>query len=827
MRTLVALLGVAIAALFVAAAEQGPSELVLQVILLDSREKAEQIRLRIQAGEPFESLARENSVDPTAADGGNLGKVSVSGLRTDLREALKGLGPGQVTGVVPMPTGYMILKIVPEPEQLVVYVSGFEEVLHFFSKLPKPENYHQSLKTICELKRQAVSSAIQEMEGHRKAGPDWRQSMNAHHTLANLWAYQGNMAKAIEHFQEAYRIAETQGLKDYQLALQEKLAIAYLRQGEVENCLQNHNALSCIFPLRPEARHKLVTGSENAVTWFLKYLASNPADLEVKWLLNIAAMTLGKHPDGIPKDHLIPPAAFESADSIGRFLEIAPALGLTRRNTAGGAVMDDLDNDGRLDIAISVVDACEPMSYYHNNGDGTFADWTMRAGLSGQLGGINLNQTDYNNDGWLDLFVMRGGWEFPMRNSLLRNNRDGTFTDVTIEAGLAQPAYPTSTAAWGDFDNDGRVDLFVGNENAPGQLFRNKGDGAFVDVAKQAGVDRISYAKGAVWGDYDNDGFPDLYLSNFGQPNFLYHNNRDGTFTEVARQLGVEKPLFSFPAWFFDYDNDGWLDLFVSSYVRSVADIAAGYLKLPARGESIRLYRNTGKGTFADVTKEVGLDRISMAMGANFGDADNDGYLDIYLGTGSPSYGALVPNLMFRNQQGKRFVDITGSSGTGHLQKGHGIAFGDINNDGEQDLFLHVGGAVPGDTYGNALFKNPGQGNHWIGIRLVGVKTNRAAVGARIKVTVETEDRARRSIYRDVSSGGSFGASPFLQHLGLGRASRIESIEIQWPASKTRQTFRNVAPDQFLEIKEFAEDFRRLDRRSFVLPGSPGPHALH
>ena len=827
MKVVAGLLVVAAAVVFMAVAEQGPADLILQMILVDTREKANAIQQRIRSGDSFEELAREHSTDPTAADGGNLGKVNLSGLRVELREALKGVEPGQVSGVVQTPAGYMILKVLHEPEQLVAYVSGFEEVLHFFSKLPKPEDYHQNLKTICELKRKAVSSAVSEMEAHLRNGGEGRKQMDAHHTLGNLWAYQGNMAKTIEHFQAAYQIAETLGLQDYQLALQEKLAIAFLRKGEVENCVQNHNALSCIFPLRPDGRHKLVAGSENAVTWFLKYLAANPKDLEVKWLLNIAAMTLGRYPAGVPKEHLIPPAALESVESIGRFLDIAPSLGLTRMNTAGGAVMEDLDNNGLLDIAISVVDACEPMGYYRNNGDGTFSDWASRAGLSEQLGGINLNQTDYNNDGWPDLFVMRGGWEFPMRNSLLRNNRDGTFTDVTVDAGLAKPAYPTPTAAWGDFDNDGLVDLFVGNENAPGQLFRNRGDGTFVDVAKQAGVDQISYAKATVWGDYDNDGFPDLYLSNYGQPNFLYHNNGDGTFTEVARRLGVENPLSSFPAWFFDYNNDGWLDLFVSSYVRSVADITAEYLKLPARGETIKLYRNTGKGTFADVTTEVGLNRISMAMGANFGDADNDGYLDIYLGTGSPSYGALVPNLMFRNLRGERFVDITGSSGTGHLQKGHGIAFGDINNDGDQDIFLHVGGAVPGDTYGNALFKNPGQGNHWIGIRLIGLKTNRAAIGARIKVSVETEDGARRSIYRDVSSGGSFGASPFLQHIGLGRVTRIASIEIRWPASRSRQIFRNVAADQFLEIKELAENFRGLDRRSFVLPAPRGTHALH
>ena len=811
----------ALLAVFGAGQQQEASERALQVILVETRLKADQILERIKAGEAFETLAKQRSIDPTAAEGGHLGRVKLPGLRAELREALKGVGPGQVTGVFQTAAGYMILKVLPDTEQLVAYVSGFEEVLHFFSRMPKPPDYHQNLQTICEAKRKAVSSAISEIEGHLTRGGDLRSSMTAHHTLGQLWAYQGNMEKAVEHFQAAYRASVSAGLKDFQPALQEKLGIAHMRKGEVDNCVANHHARSCIFPLSAEARHKLVSGSENAVALFLKYLGENPADLEVRWLLNIAAMTLGKHPGGIPKDYLIPPAAFASSEDIGRFVDVAPALGLDRINTAGGSIMDDFDNDGFLDIVISSVDPCECLRYYHNNGDGTFSDWTARAKLSDQLGGINANQTDYNNDGWLDIFVMRGGWEFPMRNSLLRNNRDGTFTDVTVESGLASPAYPTPTAAWADFDNDGNVDLFVGNENGPGQLFRNKGDGTFADVARLAGVDRVAFTKGAVWGDYDNDGFSDLYVSNHGQENFLYRNNRNGTFTEVARQLGVTRPIVSFPTWFFDYNNDGWLDLFVSSYVRSVADIAAEYLKLPVRGETLKLYRNTGKGTFEDVTKEAGLERISMAMGANFGDVDNDGFLDFYLGTGSPSYGALVPNLLFRNKDGKYFADITTSSGTGHLQKGHGIAFGDINNDGDQDIFLHVGGAVPGDTYANVLFRNPGNNNKWIGVRLVGERTNRAAIGARIKVTVETEDGARRSIYRDVTSGGSFGASSFLQQIGVGKAARIETLEIWWPTSNTRQTFRHLSVNQFIEIKEFADNFRKLARRSFPLGG---PH---
>ena len=208
-----------------------------------------------------------------------------------------------------------------------------------------------------------------------------------------------------------------------------------------------------------------------------------------------------------------------------------------------------------------------------------------------------------------------------------------------------------------------------------------------------------------------------------------------------------------------------------------------------------------------------------MPMGSNFGDLDNDGFLDFYLGTGGPSYGALVPNILFRNHEGEKFVDITASSGTGHLQKGHAVAFADINNDGNQDIFAEIGGATPGDKYYSALFKNPGQNrNNWIKIKLSGVKTNRAAIGARIKVIVENEDRAHREIHRSVTSGGSFGASPLEQHIGLGKASEVKTLEIWWPTSNTRQVFESVAANQVLEIREFDKKYTTIQRRTFALP---------
>jgi hypothetical protein len=504
---------------------------------------------------------------------------------------------------------------------------------------------------------------------------------------------------------------------------------------------------------------------------------------------------------------------------------VAPAAGLNFASMANGVVADDFENNGLLDLAVSSYDVCAPMRFFRNNADGTFTDQAAQAGLSTQLGGLNMIQGDYNNDGCTDLLVLRGAWEFPMRKSLLRNNCDGTFTDVTREAGLAEPATRTQTAVWADIDNDGLLDLFVGNENGPSQLFHNKGDGTFEDISHAAGIDRIAFTKGVVAADYDNDGFVDFYVSNLYGGNFLYHNNHDGTFTEVSDRAGVHQPQSqSFATWFFDYDNDGWPDLFVTSYFFSADETLRSYLGLPHNVETLKLYRNMKNGTFKDVTAEVGLDRINTPMGANFGDIDNDGFLDIFLATGGPEYGALVPKMLLRNNEGKSFVDITASSGTGELHKGHGVAFADLGNNGRQDILVSVGGATPGDAHAFRVFENPGNDNDWITVKLVGVRTNRSAIGARIHVTVDQDGQPPRSIYRTVGSGGSFGASPLEQHIGLGRSAKIASLEIHWPASGTSQNFVHVGTNQFIEIKEFAKDYTRLKRLSFRL-GSAKPDA--
>jgi hypothetical protein len=243
--------------------------------------------------------------------------------------------------------------------------------------------------------------------------------------------------------------------------------------------------------------------------------------------------------------------------------------------------------------------------------------------------------------------------------------------------------------------------------------------------------------------------------------------------------------------------------------------MAAAALGPPAREAGFpRLYRNLGPDGFRDVAAEVGLDHAWTPMGCNFGDVDNDGFLDVYLGTGRPSFSYLMPNLLFRNDGGRRFEDITAATGTGHLQKGHGVAFADWDGDGDLDIFLQAGGAVPGDRAHNVLFENPGHGHHWLTVRLVGTRTNRSAIGARIRVDVAAPGGGTASRYRTITTGSSFGGNPLACTLGLGPAVAVRALEVSWPTSGTRQLFREIPVDRSIEITEGRENVRVLDAPS-------------
>jgi hypothetical protein len=603
------------------------------------------------------------------------------------------------------------------------------------------------------------------------------------------------------------------------LATKKNLAIAYLRLGERTNCINSHSGESCVFPIAGKGIHLNKSGSEKAIELYTSVLKGDPNDLESRWLLNIAYMTTGGYPQNVPPSLLIKGLDADTSGSVKPFIDAAINVGLNTKNMAGGSIVDDFNNDGYLDIITSSMGLDQGIHYCRNNKSGNFTDISDSSGLKALTGGLNIMQTDYNNDGLKDVFVLRGGWKGSFGkepNSLLRNNGDGTFTDVTKESGLLS-FYPTQTATWADFNNDGWLDVFIGNESSPSNLspcefYINNRNGTFTEMANESGCRFFAYVKGVTSGDYNNDGLVDIFISTLNGKKVLLKNegvrNNVVHFSNVTKEAGLDKNLTrTFPTWFWDYDNDGWLDILVCGYQygdQSLAWYAAAEalkMNIGSSGE-VFLFHNNHDGTFEDVSKKAGLNKIAFAMGSNFGDIDNDGYLDIYLGTGNPLYQSLVPNKMFRNVQGHSFIDVTTSARVGNLQKGHGVSFADLDNDGDQDIYLDMGGAFVGDAYQNSLYINPGQNNNrWINISLEGTKSNRAAIGARIKVTFK-ENGVERSVYRDVNSGGSFGSNPLMQHVGIGEATAIESIEIRWPRDGSFQVFKNVPPNENIGIKE-------------------------
>jgi len=607
-----------------------------------------------------------------------------------------------------------------------------------------------------------------------------------------------------------------------------QLGVAYMRQGEVNNCCNVRTPDSCILPIQGGGIHADRSGSEKAAGEFLATLAAvKPGSLlsiKARWALNVVTMTLGEWPDGVPEPHRISPKVFSSGAPFPRFTDVAQAKGVAHPGLSGGAVVEDFTGDGRLDLLVTDSDTAANPSYFVQTETGGWEDRTEAAGLIGLTGGLNMVQADYDNDGDVDVYVLRGAWwraggRHP--NSLLQNDGRGNFRDVTFSAGMGEFHAPTQAAAWGDYDNDGDLDLYVGNESdpecvAPSQLFQNQGDGTFKDVAKSAGVTNDRYTKGVVWGDFNEDGFADLYVTNMAAENRLYLNQGDGKFQDVAKAAGVDQPISSFPCIAFDFNQDGHLDVWASSFGSptsppDVAIVAASYLGIPHKGEQPKLYQGDGKGGFKEVAAQTGLTLATVPMGSNFGDLDYDGYPDLYLATGYPFYEGLVPNVLYHNQGGRRFVDVTTAAGVGHLQKGHGVAMADIDEDGDQDIFVRMGGAYPGDGYGNVYFDNPGFGNHWLKIRLVGKKSNHFGVGAKIEVDI-AEKGAARTVYGVIGSGGSFGCNPLRLELGLGQAEGPVRVRVRWPASGTVQTFENVPLDSVLRIEEFAESFTAVQR---------------
>ena len=492
---------------------------------------------------------------------------------------------------------------------------------------------------------------------------------------------------------------------------------------------------------------------------------------------------------------------------------------------SGGVALFDYDNDGYEDIffvnslTVDLVKTAgkTTSALYHNNGDGTFTDVTAKSGLANVGWGMGVAAGDYDNDGFEDLFVTCLG-----QNHLYHNNGDGTFTDVTSKAGVGASHWSTG-AAFLDYDNDGRLDLFVSNyvdfdvnhlpefgkgrtcqfkgvpvqcgpRGLPGAhdyLFHNNGDGTFTDVSEKAGVSDPNgyYGLGVIASDFDEDGFVDIYVANDSTPCFLYHNNGNGTFKEIGFISGTAvngdgSEQGSMGVTVGDYDHDGKLDLFKTNF----AD------------EYNTLYHNDGQDGFTDVSYKANVAAVSMpyvGWGTKFFDYDNDGWVDLFVANGHvypqlPNY--RQRNFLFHNNHDGTFNEVGASSGSPLKLDGvgRGVAFGDIDNDGDVDLVISNLDGAP------LLLRNDGgNSNNSVLINTVGVKSNRDGIGARVKVIAGDLQQVD-----EVRSGGSYLSQSDLRlHFGLEARSKINLIEVRWP-SGTVDKIRDAGVNRILTIKE-------------------------
>jgi hypothetical protein len=538
-----------------------------------------------------------------------------------------------------------------------------------------------------------------------------------------------------------------------------------------------------------------------------------------QWLFHVSLDQIKGPVPPLPEGMLFPVAETKvnrSDPPLLAFEDIAPSLGIHHLNGNGTCAWGDIDGDGDLDLIVAGSGTF--IRVYRNEGD-KFTDVTAEVGLAKVPSGYSLNLVDYDNDGRVDLFLSFNGWSGPMRDMLFHNEH-GKFTNVSKASGLDDPG-SGFVSLWGDLDNDGWLDVVIANgvlkDGSTPQIYRNNRNGTFTNVTKTAGLDEpASYGTiGIALGDYDKDGRVDILINGLDPaPNRLYHNDGNWRFSDVAKKAGVVQPAHNgFVCFFLDFNNDGWPDILTTSlapWELVVAGLKKGYAPRDEKSvlpDASRLFRNNRDGTFTDVTFQAGLFYPMGTMGAGVADLDNDGFLDLYFGTGDPQLSRLEPNRFFRNEGNGTFTDLTSFIGLARPgNKGHGVSFIDIDEDGDLEIFAQLGGHYPGDHTYNAFYRNlKGNQNNWLEVDLQGVKSNRFGVG--VQLTAKAGDAL---VYREVKGSEGFGAtSPYRQHFGFGKRTRIDSLEIRWP-SGLKQVFAGLDVNQIITVREDGQDWKKV-----------------
>jgi hypothetical protein len=459
------------------------------------------------------------------------------------------------------------------------------------------------------------------------------------------------------------------------------------------------------------------------------------------------------------------------------FTDISQTAGVADDGLGKGIAFADINNDGLVDLYVSNKGGANKL--YLNQGDGIFTDITATAGAGIDHPGLTMGSIfgDYDNDGLIDLYLATGGQYEIEANRLFKNLGNGTFADVTEKAGVGLKSF-TYSASFVDYDNDGDLDLYCANYGvgAKNVLYRNNGDGTFSDVTEASGTGDLSWSWMGVWADVNNDRFPDLYVVNgrypAGEPNRLYLNNGDGTFSDISVKAGVADPNWGLGAAFADIDNDGDLDLFVSNYVGPNG-----------------LYLNDGSGTFSVASAQIQSNHEGWGKGPTFGDVDNDGDLDLYEGDCKQA------NQLYINDGKGKFVNVADQQPLLKCEtvRTKGTAFADIDNDGDLDLYVVNWGAP------NKLYKNSQNDTNWLKVKLTGTVSNRDAYGAKVRVYAPGSDTLLAM--RELRSANGFCAQePQVLHFGL-KSGQGYDLAIEFPSGRMVK-LTDVKPGQTLAVTE-------------------------
>ncbi len=606
--------------------------------------------------------------------------------------------------------------------------------------------------------------------------------------MARTLAKRGNFPESIEYYQLALSRAANAGQRGETLR---EMAASHYRLGDY-----------------PEAARGFYRALEEQ---------RSPVD---QWLLKVALDRWEGASIRLP-EWMAFPAAEPRIDPqnppLLAFEDMAKDWGVNRLDGNGTCAFGDFSGDKRPDLLLAGSGTF--LAAYRNEGS-RFQEVTAAAGLAKLPSGYSVNLVDYDNDGRLDVYLALNGWSGPMPNRLLRNAGGGRFEEVSKPSG-ADDAGSGFVSLWGDLDNDGLLDLAVANgvlkDGSVPQLYRNLGAGKFANLTRKAGLDEPpAYgAIGIALGDYDRDGDLDLFINGLqSAPNRLYRNEGGFRFREVSRGAGIVQPPHNgFVAFFVDYNNDAWPDLLTTSLAPWDAVVEAlkrtFLVSSPAaiHPDAVRLFRNNRDGTFTDATYAAKLFYPMGVMGAGVADLDNDGYVDFYFGTGDPQLSRLEPNRFFRNNGDGSFTDLTSYVGFARPgNKGHGVCFIDLDEDGDLEVYAQLGGHYPGDHAENAFYRNlKGNRNHWLQIDLVGAKSNRRAIGAALVVKA-----GPLTVFREVKGSEGFGSTnPYRQHFGLGANAMVDTLEVLWP-SGLKQTFRHLEADRILELGEGEAEPRRI-----------------